>query len=372
MAECSLCMEACPVEGCISDKDRTIHVDREHCMGCGICTAVCPSGAINLEAQSDKDLYGKMSDGVCEKRMAFGCFLGPSERVSDTLSYGRQSSDCIKLPCLGLIKESHLIAFALAGFNAISLDVNFCSECSIKYGRKIIEKTVSYATNILSALRCNARIRMAGSPDDKNEINALPDTLRKETQRTVKEIHVSPECSRRELFSMLAGRPYPRNSEDVDGIPDRRSLLLEAFKGANLIHGIGIEEGTFPVHNIKINNNCRLCYSCELFCPSSALKRVEENGEVRIDFQLGLCMGCHQCKELCPEGAIYYGEDIDLKQLADNEIKTVIRKVKIECPVCGHSFIPEDNAEGCPTCRKKKDLDKRVLKCIGSGYAARS
>lgn len=277
-----------------------------------------------------------------------------------------------------MLKESHLIALILKGVDNVYLDVSHCEECSFRYGKRNVEKTLSYARNLLGAIGYYDRIRTEGNGDSPTL------SMVEGVKIKVKEIAASHEYSRREIFFFLrdkaieniSGNSIKKGSDNkIDEIPERRLLLLEAFKNWDVFTKGGkggIKEGEFPIHQINIRSDCTMCYKCESFCPTGAIKRIEDDREVRIDFQMALCMGCYQCKELCPEGAIYYGEDIDLKQLAGNEIKTVIRRVKIECPVCGHSFIPEDNAEGCPTCRKKMDLDKRVLKCIGSGYAVRS
>ena len=46
---CGLCVESCP-QGAITLRQRTAVIDGARCRGCGICLQVCPRGAISEHA----------------------------------------------------------------------------------------------------------------------------------------------------------------------------------------------------------------------------------------------------------------------------------------------------------------------------------
>lgn len=369
-AECSLCIQACPVDGCIRYENGTLCISKERCVGCGICTGVCPSGALFMEYLDDSDLWNKLKNKFEDNRgkhsLVLGCYLNPKQ-VQHGLSYS--SATFINLPCLAILKESHLVAIILSGIEKIYIDASRCAECSFHHGKDIIEKTISDAQTLLSAMGRHGQIKLLDSPATDDGLHNLQ--AGKQKPKRVKEISSSPEFSRREFFLSLRGKrserdggdkPQGRSVNRIDSFPGRRAVLLESLRTINgsIPGDVTIKEGEFPVHQVEINENCALCHSCELFCPTGALKRVEDDGAVRIDFQMALCVGCYQCKELCPEEAIYYNEQIDLKHLLSNEVRTLVRRVQKACPECGRSYFPETQG-GCPTCGNRRALDKRII-----------
>ncbi len=370
-AECSLCIKACPVEGCIQYENGALCIDNERCVGCGICTSICPSGALIMEHLDDSALWNKLQDHFEDDRgegsLVLGCYLGSKYKVRHNIPYSGSTS--VNLPCLAILKESHLVAMILSGREIVYLDAGSCERCPFSSGRTIIEKTISHARNLLSTIGYYDRIKLLDSSSTNYGIgDARPC---KDKVKRAKEISPLPEFSRREFFLSLRGRASESATKErlqsgpangTDPFPERRAVLLDVLRSVN--NGIpddsSLKEGNFPVHQVEIKENCALCRSCELFCPTGALKRIETDGEVRMDFQMARCMGCYQCKELCPEEAIYYNEQIDLKHLLSNEVKTMVRRAKKDCPECGRSYFPETQG-GCPVCRKRRALDKGII-----------
>jgi formate hydrogenlyase subunit 6/NADH:ubiquinone oxidoreductase subunit I len=103
-----------------------------------------------------------------------------------------------------------------------------------------------------------------------------------------------------------------------------------------------------------------MCGRCEAFCPTGALKTAKGDGEVALEFRMSRCMGCNECRELCPEGAIYYEDEIELERLVDSGVKTLMKRQLVDCPKCPQKFFPELNPDGCPNCKRKRGLDDRI------------
>ncbi|MBI5893256.1 MAG: 4Fe-4S binding protein, partial [Deltaproteobacteria bacterium] len=339
-AKCRLCADVCPVEGCISFNEDAITIDNDICIGCGICTNVCPTSALVMDNLSDRELLQKIETCITadDKDVVFGCSLG-SQKDSRLATHDSRLS--INLPCLAILKESHLASIVLSGAKNIYIDTMGCNDCSFKYGKMVIEQSISYANNLLKAAGYEDCIKTDHRPQ-------AADCSKKGKKQNIKTITPVPEYSRRELLYFFKEKAVERiigdnenkgGDKKTENIPDRRSILLETFnKVGNNLQTAKIEHGSFPVNQLVIGENCTLCHDCNLFCPTGALTRVEEYGEVRIDFNMALCMGCYECKELCPEDVIDKQGAIDINRIFNNEVKTIFKKKTEVCPSCGKTF----------------------------------
>ncbi|MBI5682528.1 MAG: 4Fe-4S binding protein [Deltaproteobacteria bacterium] len=405
-ADCRLCVEACPVEGCISFKDSQLIVKAEECVGCGVCTTVCPTSALEMEGLTDRELLSRLMAALPENTtsitpqpairnpqseifLTIGCSLGSKDSKSAICNL--QSAIFINLPCLAILKESHLISLVLSGTRNIYLDLTRCGDCSFKHGRKTIEKTMSYASSLLGAMGYEDRLQTSDfrlQTPDQNQNKKSILSFRKNKKNNIKTITPEPEYSRRELLHFFREKAVEKAVERVVGktnrkkgggkkagdVPERREILLEILgKEKNIVQSNQIKDGSFPVHSIRIDDDCTLCNDCNLFCPTGALAKVEqkaetddETGEVRLDFNMSLCMGCEQCAELCPEDAMSLVKDINLSDFASGSVQTLFSKVSKKCPSCNRVFYPEDGMEGCLICKKRKDSDDMFFNAIFS------
>lgn len=373
-AECRLCLEACPVDGCISFADNAISVNNEVCMDCGICTTVCPTGVLSLDGLNDRELLERLEAGAKGKGLFLACSLGPDKRELLPDSVAADSS-FVKLPCLAILKESHLAALALSGVSEIALDCGDCPRCSFRDGKKTIEKTVSCAKALLSGIGREERIKIQDAPaGNAPKGYGLPG---KNKRKKINDIVPGPVYSRRELFTFFKDKAGEKAKEKLfqsagpaeevfesEEMPQRRTILVSALKKAGPPAKPALREGEFPVHQLGISKDCVMCARCDAFCPTGALKRVEGDGEVSIGFQMNLCAGCYQCREFCPTGAIYYQEEIGLDLIFKGTAVTLMKKDVSECPGCGRPFLPDVDRGGCPVCAKRQALDKKIFSVL--------
>lgn len=379
-AECRLCVEACPIDGCLSFENSTISVKKDLCPGCGVCTTVCPTGALSLKGLDDAVLLERLSEGLEKKDLLIGCSLGPgaeNRALPESFSQGTGSVD---LPCLAVLKESHLAALVLSGAGNIGLDCSRCSSCALRGAKEVIGKTARYAENLLALLGRAGRIEVLEVMDKGPKSGfGLFRKGGKGKKKGVRKITSGPEYSRRELFTFLkgrasalaAGRATGRNIErdevlENSAAPQRRSILVEALRATDVPASGAIKDGAFPVRQIGIDEKCVMCRRCAAFCPTGALKRAQTEGEVRIEFSAALCMGCRQCKEFCPAGAIFYEEEVALESLKGYEAKVIMKRETVNCPGCSKPFMPGIDKDGCPECRKKKRFEENILSIIFS------
>lgn len=351
-ARCRLCLEACPVDACITFEENILSINESACNGCGICTAACPSGALTLEGLSDGALAGRVLASE-KKKVLFGCALGPA---GHNQADAEKDIDAIRLGCMAIANESVLAGLVLSGVEEISLLLDGCSTCGFKKGKEIIEGSMRRAENLLSAFRLSGRIRPA-CETGKDGKSGRP---------VWRELKPGPVYSRRELFSFFRGTAEVHIAEKKetgtnawDAIAGKRAVLMHALKGAvpqATDTQIGI--GAFPVRSLSIGEGCTLCGRCEAFCPTGALKRIEEAEEVRIDFDMGLCAGCFECAEFCPSGALAYNGSLRPDGMR-GPASTLLKKKIAQCPVCGSGYLP-DVDPACPVCGKRERLERRI------------
>ncbi len=373
-SECALCAEVCPIAGCISFDGPSVVVDNGSCVNCGICTTACPTGSLELSGLSEKELLERLLSGSNKESLSLTCGLGPEGGSLELLYNSSQpGSVLVKIPCLAMLKESHLIALTTSGVKAITLEAGRCPQCSFSAGKEIIEKTVSYACNIIEGACISGSISINGEIPKPVGRGVFNRAKRKE----VIEISVGHEYSRRELFTffkekakesakerILGYTEVQKEVSSLEAVPPRRSILIDALTKAAPRTPAALKEGGFPAHSIEINENCIACKRCEAFCPTGAITTAEAEGELRIEFRQGLCMGCFQCKEFCPAGALGYREEISLEEVFRGGSRAILKKAFMECVECGEAFFPDINKEGCPTCAKRNKMDKKILSLL--------
>lgn len=370
-AECRLCVDACPVSGCLSIVDNKLSLTVDNCVGCGICSNVCPSEAVVIEKLTSLDLQKRLnailSEGQAKSQQTFifGCFLGKGQCSDNRLIPKANRNDIERLddipdsesitylilPCLSFLRESHLISLILSGLSRACLDITHCDGCSFLHGKRAIERTSSCSSSFLNALGYVDRIAV-----DHFETGCKLRNLK------VKTITMQPEYSRREIFQFIREKLIKTGDiADQDTLPARRRILIESLNNSSLSKPANIREGYFPVHDIKIDTGCNLCHECSLFCPTGAIERVEENGSVRIDFKIGRCMDCYQCAELCPKSAIHYEDYINIYSLLNENSEVLFQKEAAVCSSCGRKHFSEGSSEKCSICAKRDRLDLMIF-----------
>lgn len=374
---CSLCETSCPVEGCISLHSGAPVADEEKCTSCGVCTTECPTGAITLDGLTDSELSVRLGEAREEHgdtlKLHLGCYISPETAAAI------EDGANIKVPCLALLKESHLIELVAAGVEELSMDLTGCNECSIHTGKDSIERTVRFATKVLEKLALGGRVTMLHEP--------VPVGETRRSKRPWREIRPGPVYSRREMFSLLkdkaavavatAGKDDEADAEyTAPGMTERRRIFIDALgviknkggdgSGDGEVKELRVNEGAFPAHNIGILEGCTFCDACDAFCPTGAIKKVEndDNGAVSYEFHGANCVGCYECRELCPEGAIYYKGEIEVGRFVDAGAETLIMRQRKRCSVCGIVYVQASGKDDCPRCIRRKSLDKRVRETI--------
>ncbi len=361
-AECSLCVNYCPQE-CVEFKDGGIAINEDRCTGCGICTNACPSGALIMEKFNDKNLLERLRDIIKDEE--FITLTCSSEENYKGVKL-KKNSCLIRVPCVGILKESHILDLFLSGGREVWLRSS-CNDCSSIRGREVINQTAQYTRTLLNALSIEGEVIISED---------FPAVKKGKKVKSL-EILPAPHYSRRDFFNIFSDKVKTFNElksgEDEEDmyqppdaeLPEKREILLAMLNGQEEIQDSVVKKGSFPGYQLQINNNCTLCDKCALFCPTGSLTRFEDAREARIDFRPSYCVGCYQCDELCPEGALDSLEEILVSSFLKNDQRILYKREKKCCPHCEKPFLPKDGMETCISCYKRVESERRIFAVMG-------
>lgn len=323
---CSNCIDACSTKA-IKSAGEKIEVNPHLCLGCGACTTVCPTGAIQF-ALSPATIQGRaLKTAVKAFRANSGqklevVFHGPDfdhnwlEAARRTSGAVKPGSDFSLLP----IELNHsasvgpdLWLSALAfGADRITL-MQSASEAN-HYGEPLAEQ-VGWVNELLQVMGYKPRVRLlhAGQANalfEATELNA--------TGIAPASFEMSASKRTRMEFALDHLAEHAQKAHQFD-IEKPVALSKPAPFGAILVN----------------KDKCTLCMSCTSACPASALIDNPEKPQLR--FIERNCVQCGLCAETCPEGAIELVPQL-LLGAAAREKRVLNESQPFHCISCGKAF----------------------------------
>jgi len=311
---CDACVRNCP-EG-IFKAGKNKRPDFTACVGCGVCAAVCPSGAIRPPVKAVRDMLTARSSlgfvtPVCER----------SERAGN-----------LSLDCLAALSREMLCEAALS--NGVALSLEACETCERKECAAQIRKTLEEVRRFLG-----------------DEVFAEKVKLGKED-----EIAEKPEesFSRRDFFRFLEHMPIDKALVELPDIGEERGALV--FR-ALLRDTVKREREADPkkvrryaVRLPQIGDPCWGCGTCVRECPEKALSLIKspEKGTFTLAVDVWKCTACGICAQRCPDKDIGKIGYMKVSQLEKAALKKGTLHV---CRHCGKVIRPGTEDGLCQTCR---------------------
>jgi energy-converting hydrogenase A subunit P len=319
--ECSFCIDICPEEAMVFDRTR-LTLDPERCTGCSACMGGCPTEAL-------------MSD-----------LFDPNRFVLEFSASKDHDISCKEnVPCLAALSPEHLVSIVLRKSGGITCDLSHCEGCAINKenkARERIDDAIDEAGKFLQL--CNEangiekREQVSG-----NDVALDRRGMFKKLFRAAQEIQ--EEASMAELV------PPEHEKQPVKRIILKNSLkrVAERFEA-----NTGADTSFSFVVGKKIDaDTCTNCQECAMFCPTEALSILKDN--TGIVFQVGKCIACGICNDLCQPRSISDDTHLDLVNFAFDRMELLVKHRLEVCEECKIAFPYRGGEKICDRCRDYKD-----------------
>lgn len=246
---CSRCQEICPQQA-IHNRE----IDREKCDNCGLCTAVCPTGAI----QSDTD---------------YDAALTAVKNLSPQVLMCKKVSPQA-MPCLGALNRRLL--WALAEKQELAIDTSRCQQCK--------PTVADWLADEINA--CNTALQAANKPP-------------------IKLVHVKESApakepvARRSFFRSLF-HAASATAAEIAAAQTNRQYAFDPVIWLN-------KQDTSPnvlFPQLSLTQSCTACGLCHMLCPEKALTIHQETNAPALTFNPLKCTACGLCVNNCPQTAL--------------------------------------------------------------------
>jgi ferredoxin len=311
---CTRCIDACPAQA-ITSLQEMIEVDPYLCQGGGVCTAVCPGGALTYAYPSMQDTLDQVRTLLQVYRKAGGdhpvlAFFAENDQQHEVQGEITQQLADNVLP---------MVVEELA---STGLEVWF-SALAYGAGRVVLVDQGSMAERVCTALQQQIAIAQEilqgmGYPVDAIQLKPGSDEQHGSeiTLPVIEAAAFSAAGGKRQTLFMAIDHLYAQSQY-------KKPMV-------NLAAGAPFGAATVDAER------CTLCLSCVSACPGKALQSGHDAPQ--IHFIESNCLQCGICTRTCPEDAIW----ISPRLLFDRETRSTSRLLYEEepfsCISCGKPF----------------------------------
>lgn len=314
---CTRCLDVCPTKAIVSGED-SVDVDPYLCQGVGICTTVCPTGAISYAFPRVSDLLDdirRMLHRYHDEQGKEPVLLFHDEEQGKELL--RQSIDSLpenvipveveNVASVGM--DSWLSCLAYGAHYVLMLATHSLSETVIKS----IEKDMKVAETILNAMGYPSERIIVLKPDPKGDVANLVPT---EGGQVVSPAGFAAFNEKRTTLRLALDHFYEHAPKT------RKTVALEPRS---------------PFGRVKVNKRaCTLCMSCAAVCPAAAL--TDGSGLPRLMFTEKNCVQCGMCETACPEDAIVIDARYNFDAEERDHAQIMYEEEPFNCVKCGKPF----------------------------------
>lgn len=336
VAGCTKCIDACPAQA-ITTLINSIEVNPNLCQGGGVCTSVCPTGAIRYVYPNVTDTLHIVSTLLSRYCDAGGrdpviAFVAEAETALLETKLDNNKPDNLlvvvveELASVGM--EVWLSALASGAKSVLLMDAGSMPESVGGF----LQSQIDTANSILSGL---------GYKESLIRIVA-PQSLQQHCEAG-ESIQLIDETLEEGKFSALLDKHLVEkrmnNGFDKRGEKRRTTLLATDFlyqHSSSPQQIIALPEQS-PFGRIMVDADaCTLCMSCTSVCPTQAISAGDD--VPKLTFREIKCVQCGICESACPERAI----SLEPRLIADAKQRrgsvTLHEELPFCCITCGKAF----------------------------------
>ena len=314
--KCGRCQKVCPKGAIVAPQNG--RVDWDLCVGCELCTAVCPAEAFSLTADTRAAAQKLLGDGR------------PSHVVACRQT---QAGADMKVWCLGSLRWELLARLALEG--RLELIHGDCESCERRGSLACFEATRDRLRDFLGEERYDRLVSIGK-----------------------REAGEGREVTRREMFGGFFSGMRGRREEEEKQQTEQLSSEIEGVRLSIMRRMDRMEEGEAAYGYVVpgFTEKCWACGICERICPNRAIEMEKRGEEWTVACYPILCTGCGTCGLICPEKAI---DGVKPIRLEPGVRRAVIHVNADVCTECGAAVKPGEGHTLCIRCRAKARNKKR-------------
>lgn len=331
---CTRCVDACPRDAlAVLGDTGAPRLDAQACVGCGVCVAECPADALTGSgaAAPARLVSAAAATARADGDLEVRCAASvPGTFALDDDVY------TVDVMCLGAL-DPEAVAACAAHLSRQDRPAELrlvraeCDGCPVAAGRAVAEVT-SAAGALAARVAPGVRVRTVtrGAEQAPDEATVSRRRARRGARRDAVQV------SRRGLLTGPARHATARD------------LLLEVSPET-------------PVPRPHVDEGCTGCRACVEVCPTGALGWGEWSREVLLTADPSACTDCGECVRVCPEDVI--GLVCELEP--GPYLARVLRRVpRGRCGRCGAALGPGEEEE-CTRCTSRRSILDDVWRQYG-------
>jgi len=333
-SDCTKCIDACPES--IQLVDNLPSFANNTGVEAAACIGVCPTEAFCFSDFSTTEF--------------FFTFLESKVRLI---------SPKFNVPCLSVLSVEHLISFALASDEEITLDLSSYDEESILYEQ--IEARIEEANFVLSSfskkqLITNVDKVLKEEEKQEEEVTSRRSFLGSATLKGVVKHKMSfdeaVEADELKTFALdidIIAKIREKN------LPDKRKILLTTLKhiGVPDTFEVLAEEDIGFTSQKFVDESCINCQICYRICPTGALSSDAKFSLIKFDALL--CVKCRLCHDACEPEAIHLQPGFEIKEFFESTQRTLAKFTIKRCNECGNNFTYTGGEQECLRCKEEDE-----------------
>ncbi|OGR01023.1 MAG: hypothetical protein A2505_11045 [Deltaproteobacteria bacterium RIFOXYD12_FULL_55_16] len=355
-SDCTLCADQCPAGAItLSGAGPEIGLD---CLDCGVCYAVCPTGAFERKQEDDEEIIADLGRLAGKESCRISCWRGETD--ADLL-----------VSCLGRLTE-RLLLQPLHFNPMIRLEIRqpLCEECQMSKSVASLSSLLTRSGHFYDLLGAGGErisiTRISLQPLSRNSIAGQNDS-RREFLGAIRGKAVEVMNTALSTEQAKTGASTPVSQERPEN-RKRAALLgsLRALAEKYELKSISIPTCESITAPLAVNSRCTACGACAAICPVGALKWNKTSEMLSLAFRADLCVNCGICIEICRQGAVERHEDVLLGRMLTTADVELFAAPHQECRVCRIDFIGQGVDGICPLCM---DLHRRQQNTLKNLFA---